>query len=277
MHYRNQSVLLASKHEKEKAIADVFFDKFSCIVDVREFDTDQFGTFTGEIARELSPYDACVLKARRAAEHYGYNLAIASEGSFGPHPAFPLISSDHEVMVFLDRKNNWVIAEQYTTPKTNYRMMTITPQTDLGDFLEKSGFPEHALTLQTNRDKTVLAKGIRDIETLKHALAIGFQHENELFIATDMRAMMNPTRMNVIAELAVKLTLRIATLCIKCTCPGFGFKSTRGKMPCSLCGSSTAFYQEEVWGCIACEHQEYKMRRDGLVTADPTYCDYCNP
>ncbi len=277
MDYYNKSVLLASKHEKEKAIAEVFFNKLSCTLDVHEFDTDQFGTFTGEIARILSPYDTCILKARRAAEHYGYDLAIASEGSFGPHPAFPFIPSDHEIMVFLDRKNNWVIAEQYTTPKTNYRMMTITPKTELKDFLEKASFPEHALTLQTNGDKRVIAKGIRDIEALQTALALGFQHENELFLATDMRAMMNPLRMQAISVLAEKLVHRIQCCCPNCATPGFGFKKTSGILSCNECSSPTSLYQHEVWGCIQCDYQETHPRKDGLEAAEPQYCDYCNP
>jgi hypothetical protein len=277
MDYRNRSVLLASKHKKEKAIAEVFFAKLSCTLDVHEFDTDQFGTFTGEIARTLNPYDTCILKARRGAEQCGYDLAIASEGSFGPHPAFPFIPSDHEIMVFLDRKNNWVIAEQYTTPKTNYRMMTITPQTELDHFLEKAGFPEHALTLQTNSDKTVLAKGIRDIEALKTALALGFQHENELFLATDMRAMMNPTRMQAISVLAEKLAHRIQCCCPSCLTPGFGFKKTSGSLLCNECSSPTSLYQHEVWSCIQCDYLETYPRKDGLEAAESQYCDYCNP
>jgi hypothetical protein len=277
MDYRNQSVLLASKHEKEKVIAEVFFNKLSCTLEVHEFDTDQFGTFTGEIARTLNPYETCVLKARRAAEHCGYDLAIASEGSFGPHPAFPFIPSDHEIMVFLDRKNKWMIAEQYTTSKTNYRMMTITPNTELDDFLEKAGFPEHALTLQTNSDKMVIAKGIRDIEALQAALALGFQHENELFIATDMRAMMNPLRMQAISVLAEKLAHRIQCCCPNCSTPGFGLKKTSGSLPCNECLSPTSLYQHEVWGCIQCEYQETHPRKDGLEAAEPQYCDYCNP
>lgn len=277
MHYKNQSVLLASKHEKEKAIAKVFFDTLSCTLDVQEFDTDQFGTFTGEIARTLSPYDTCLLKAKRAAEDYGYDLAIASEGSFGAHPAFPFIPSDHEIMVFLDRKNNWVIAEQYTTPKTNYSMMTITPQTAIEDFLEKAGFPEHALTLQTNSDKRVIAKGVRDIETLQAALRLGFQHEKELFLATDMRAMMNPLRMQAISELAKKLALRIQCSCPNCFTPGFGFKKTSGSLLCNDCTSPTSLYRQEVWGCIQCDYQETHPRKDGLETAKPQYCHYCNP
>ncbi|KTD45194.1 hypothetical protein Lqui_2665 [Legionella quinlivanii] len=277
MHYRNQSVLLASKHEKEKAIAKVFFDTLSCTLDVHEFDTDQFGSFTGEIPRTLSPYDTCVLKAKRAAEDYGYDLVIASEGSFGPHPAFPFTPVDHEIMVFLDRKHNWVIAEQYTTPKTNYRMMTITTQTELSDFLDKAGFPEHGLTLQTNRDKKVLAKGIRDITALKNALSLGFQNEKELFLATDMRAMMNPTRMNAISILAEKLAHRIQCCCPECLAPGFGFNQVSGYLPCGECSAPTSLCQYEIWGCIQCDYQEKRPRRDGVKVAEPQYCDYCNP
>ena len=277
MYYANQSVLLASKHEKEKAISDVFFKKLSCTLCVHDFDTDQFGTFTGEIARTLSPYDTCVSKAKTAAKYFGYDLALASEGSFGPHPAFPFIPSDHEIMVLVDRKNNWIIADQLVTPKTNYRMITIDSTTELNDFLSKTGFPEHALILQTNSDKTVIAKGIKDIETLRAALDIGFKQEKELFLATDMRAMMNPTRMNAISELAEKLADRIAHPCPNCHAPGFGFKKTTGSLPCKACASATSFYKQQIWGCIQCEYQETQPRKDGLQSTDPQYCDYCNP
>ncbi len=164
-----------------------------------------------------------------------------------------------------------------TTPKTNYRMMTITPQTELDDFLEKAGFPEHALTLQTNSDKRVIAKGVRDFEALHAALAHGFQHEKELFIATDMRAMMNPTRMQAISVLAEKLAHRIQCCCPDCFTPGFGFKKTSGSLPCNDCSSPTSLYQQEVWGCIQCNYQETHPRKDGLEAAEPQYCDYCNP
>lgn len=275
--YNNRQILLASKHEKEKAIAKAFESKFSCTLDVHDFDTDKFGTFTGEIARTLSPYDTCVLKARTAAEIHGYELSIASEGSFGPHPAFPLIPSDNEIMVFLDRKNNWIIAEHLLSLKTNYNMITINPKSEIESFLEKVGFPEHALTIQTNNDKSVIAKGVRDKKLLYKFLERGFKYENELFIATDMRAMMNPTRMAVIAELADKLAQRIATVCAICASPGFGLSTTIGHLPCAYCDSDTTFYAEEVWSCVNCHHKEFRSRKDGLLKADPTYCDYCNP
>jgi len=277
MYYKDQRVLLASKHEKEKAIAQAFFSKLECHLCIEDFDTDQFGTFTGEIARPLTPYETCVLKAKTAAEQFNYNLGLASEGSFGPHPAFPFIPSDHEIMVFIDRTNNWVIAEQLISKKTNYAMMTIDAQTELDNFLKRADFPKHALTLQMNTSKELIAKGIRDKKTLLASLEKGFRREQHLFLATDMRAMMNPTRMEVLSELANKLAVRIGSHCPGCKIPGFGFKTTKGKLPCSMCEAPTTFYELEIWGCIACDHQESKPRKDGLKHAEPAYCNYCNP
>lgn len=277
MYYQNQLILLASKHKKEKAIALPFMNRLSCTLKVHDFDTDKFGTFTGEIARTHSPYKTCVLKATTAAKQFNYTYSVASEGSFGPHPLFPFIPSAHELMVFIDRKYNWVIAEQLVSQKTNYAMLTINKNSNIDDFLTQVKFPSHALTLQIASNNHVIAKGINDLDVLTQHLNNSFKTINEIILATDMRAMMNPTRMEVIGELADKLALRISTPCAKCASPGFGFKTTKGKLPCNYCGSSTSLYAEEVWGCIICDHEEYKQRKDGLIEADPKFCSYCNP
>lgn len=277
MYYQNQLVLLASKHQKEKAISQPFMTRLSCTLRVHDFDTDQFGTFTGEIPRTKSPYQTCCLKAKMAAEHFNYAYSVASEGSFGPHPSCPFVPSAHELMVFIDREHDWIIAEQLVSQKTNYAMITINKNSDIHDFLKRALFPSHALIVQGVSDNCVFAKGINDLDALMHYVSLGFKTEKELLLATDMRAMMNPTRMELIGELADNLALRIATPCAQCGCPGFGFKETRGALPCADCASATAFYKEEVWGCIACVHQEYKMRKDGLLKADPRFCAYCNP
>lgn len=277
MYYKNQRVLLASKHEKEKAIADIFLDQLECHLCVEDFDTDQFGTFTGEIERPLTPYETCLLKAKHAGEQLGYNLIVASEGSFGFHPSSPFIPSAHEIMVFIDRQHNWVIAEQLVSQKTNYAMMTLDASTQFDGFLKRVDFPRHALVLQTKSNHAVIAKGIKTSLHLSDALKQGFQVEPELMLSTDMRAMMNPTRMSVLSELADKLAVRIRHLCPQCKTPGFGFKSTKGKLPCTICGLLTSLHEKEVWGCIQCEYDEARPRKDGLNCADPGCCIGCNP
>ena len=33
----------------------------------------------------------------------------------------------------------------------------------------------------------------------------------------------------------------------------------------------------EQLGCVSCDHTQLKPRRDGLISADPRHCPYCNP
>lgn len=277
MMYKDKFVLLASKHRKEQVIEPVFREKLGCNVCVEDIDTDQFGTFTGEIPRPLSAYETCILKAKHAANIKKYNLSIASEGTFGSHPSNPFIPQAHEIMVFVDLDNDWVIEEQLFTTTTNYKMMTIHQDTILDSFLESVHFPSHALTLQSGDRQYILEKGIDNHDKLKASLVVGFKKYNELFLATDMRAMMNPTRMQTLANLAKKLAIRINRSCPRCGTPGFGFKSVSGHLPCSLCGDETRMYRYEDWGCIRCDYQDKRSRTDQLIVADPTYCDYCNP
>lgn len=180
-------------------------------------------------------------------------------------------------MVFVDLQNKWIISEELLTPNTNYTMMTIDKETLLEAFLTLAAFPSHALTLQSANRREVIAKGINDPHQLQASLSDGFKKYNELFIATDMRAMMNPTRMQTLAELAQKLAIRIKNSCPGCGVPGFGFKAVNGYLPCSLCGDETKMYRYEQWGCIQCDYQEQHPRKDHLILADPSHCDYCNP
>jgi hypothetical protein len=277
MTYTDKLVLLASKHHKEQAIEPVFRQTLACNLCVEDIDTDQFGTFTGEIPRSLPAYETCILKATYAANEKKYALSVASEGSFGPHPSNPFIPHAHEIMVFVDLEKKWTIGEQLLTPKTNYKMMTINKDTLLDPFLKSALFPSHALTLQSADRRDVIAKGIHDHHQLHASLSDGFKKHNELFIATDMRAMMNPTRMQTLAELAEKLAIRIKSLCPGCGVPGFGFKSVNGHLSCGLCRNDTKMHRYEEWGCIQCDYQEQRSRKDRLIVADPTFCDYCNP
>jgi len=275
--YKDKQVLLASMHKKEQAIAPVFQQQLGCCLCLEAFDTDQFGTFTGEIARNLNAYDTCVLKAKRAALENNYLLSIASEGSFGPHPANPFLASAHEIMVFVDLEHDWVFSEQLVTTQTNYQSLVINDKTDITAFLKAVQFPEHALTLQSYPARSLLAKGITELNQLQELLTSNFAKMPQLYLGTDMRAMHNPTRMTTLAELAQNLAKRILTPCEACLAPGFGQTGTVGFLPCELCGGDTSRHALEVWACVQCDFKINKPRSDGLQTSEATYCLQCNP
>jgi hypothetical protein len=77
-------------HRKEEAVAPALLSTLGLlVVPARGLDTDQLGTFSGEVPREGSMLDVAMRKARLGMSATGLPLGIASEGTFGPHPAIP--------------------------------------------------------------------------------------------------------------------------------------------------------------------------------------------
>ena len=222
--YKNKPVILATKHQKEEAIRPVFESELGCSIYIpAQYDTDQFGTFTGEIPRKLSAYETLIQKAKVAAQQFGYEYAIASEGSFGPHPQLYFAPSDTELMAFVDLKNDLIISEYEISTATNYGHLDITLQDGYGDFLTRVKFPDHALIVRSLDDNnSFLKKGVCEYQQLELAIQNAFKYNHIVRLETDMRAMMNPLRMEVIKVLAIKLVKRIQQECLMCNTPGFG-------------------------------------------------------
>ncbi|NJO76772.1 MAG: hypothetical protein HC833_25390 [Leptolyngbyaceae cyanobacterium RM1_406_9] len=106
-------------HRKEQAIAPILEQHLGVQVIVPEgFNTDEFGTFTRDIERSGDQRNAARLKAERAMALTGLTLAIASEGSFGPHPAMPFVACDQEIVLLSDRTHHLEIVGQAISTET---------------------------------------------------------------------------------------------------------------------------------------------------------------
>jgi ribosomal protein L37E len=277
MLYQGHPILMASKHQKEQVIAPLVEQILKARLVVLDFDTDQFGTFTGEVPRAHSPLETCILKAKTCAIEAQQPFAIASEGSFGPHPQIPFLPYAHEIMVFVDLARDLIIAESLQTEETNYATLDILASSDISHFLKQVDFPKHKLCLQTKQGLALIAKGIDSHQSLEKMLIQGFSLDSELRLSTDMRAMMNPTRMQTIGILAKKLLCRINTLCPFCQTPGFGKTATEGHLPCASCNLPSQTYAFDVFSCSSCDFLQKKPRIDGQENIDPQFCNYCNP
>jgi hypothetical protein len=276
--YQNVKILLATKHKKEIAIAPAFHEAFNAeLVVPNDFDTDQYGSFSGETKRIGSAQQTLIKKATDAMNLYNYQHVIASEGSFGPHPSNYLIPADYEFMVFIDKANSLSIIENEISPSTNFSYLDIQKDTDFSEFLKKIKFGSHGLIIKNIKNDHLISKGITQLDHLTNILKVAFQAHHTVRLETDMRAMLNPTRMEVIKSLADKLVARIKNHCKKCNSPGFGKVSVQGKLRCEACRAETPLYQYQILNCSKCDHSEYKARDDGLTAAEAKYCDYCNP
>ncbi|WP_407529351.1 DUF6671 family protein [Methylobacterium oryzisoli] len=280
--YRGAAVVLATMHGKAQAIAPPFADHLSLIVKPSVgLDTDQLGTFSGEIPRQGTMLEVAVRKARLGMHAAGLPLGLASEGSFGSHPAVPFLPVGMELLVFVDEERGLAIHESLVDESTNFAHFVIIPGESVEPFLERVGFPAHGLIVRPNEGNPLpaLTKGITDQAALEQAVreAGAISPDGAARLETDMRAHLNPTRMRSLGVLAERLARRVATLCPTCSAPGFGRTGTLSGLICEECDEPTEMVASEVFGCAACDHREVRVRSDGLSRAPARSCPLCNP
>ncbi len=294
--YKGSLAVLTTKHQKFKAIATPMRAGLGLNLLTVNFDTDTLGTFTGEVERKGSARENALKKARIGMAMAGKKLGIASEGSFGPHPLVPFLSAGEETMAFIDDKLKIEVVEQMLSLKSNFAHCSVQRFEELSDFLKRVKFPSHAVIVRPNFNRTnwvsnlssklgisippqQIFKGITNQEELQEA----FEHcrtiseDGLVLIQSDMRAHLNPTRLRLIRQLAIKLARRLAHGCSVCGCPGWGVTGVVSGLPCRDCRFPSDLPKLEVFACPSCTHQETLPRRDGVLNVDPMNCEMCNP
>ncbi|MDQ3142740.1 MAG: hypothetical protein M3Q56_10900 [Bacteroidota bacterium] len=277
--FKSRKLVIATKHEKERAIAPMFEKELGVKCFTPEnYDTDTLGTFTGEIERKDDPITTLRNKCLQAMELTNCDLGIASEGSFGSHPTIYFTHADDELLIFIDNKNNLEIIERKLSLKTNFNGAEIKTEKKLVDFANSVNFPSHGLILRkVKEDNTEIIKGITDWEVLKKTFQNLMKKYGIAYVETDMRALYNPTRMEVIKSAAKKLVKKIKSLCPTCSTPGFGIKEAKLGLPCSSCGCETLSTLNYIYQCKKCDFIKEEKFPHNKTEEDPKYCDMCNP
>jgi len=270
-------------HGKERALAPPLETRLGLAVEVPAgLDTDALGTFTGEVPRRGSMRDAALAKARLGMERTGLALGLASEGSYGPHPAALFLEAGLELVVFVDDERGLVVCEQILDEDPRFGHVVAADPAGAADFLERVGFPSHGLVVGANAPPEPpprWTKGLRDHAALESAIrdAAAASADGRALVQTDMRAHQNPTRMATLARLAGRLAARLATPCPACDAPGFGVVGVRKGLPCRVCGGPSTLVAAEVLGCAGCDHRCERVPPEREGGADPRTCTLCNP
>ena len=279
--FANRVAMLATMHRKEQAIAPLLESHLGVRVAVpADFDTDTFGTFTGDVKRPSDQLTTARLKAAAVLRQTGKSLAIASEGSFGPHPQIPFIACDRELVLLIDRTHQLEIVGECLSTDTNYRSQVIHSPADALAFAEAVGFPQHGLVVKGGEaNDQIFGKGITDKDQLVALVenALGQSSLRTARLETDMRALYNPTRMAVIAQATEDLVRAIARSCPSCDCPGFSAVKQFPGLPCDLCGTPTLLTLAQLYRCQRCQFEQRLPGDHGFAAADPSYCPHCNP
>lgn len=277
--FLNRRLLIVTKHKKEKIIAPLFENELEieCFVS-KQFDTDTLGTFTGEVPRVSNPLDTLRQKCLLAMELEGFDLAIATEGSFGNHPSVFFATANDELIMLLDKKNNIEIVSRVLSLNTNFNGSKIESKEDLVLFLDKVQFPSHAVILKdSEKNWNTIHKGITDRSTVEKLYGEIFLNFGSCFIETDMRALYNPSRMKIIQEACLKLLEKINSFCPECFFPGFGVVSAKAGLLCSSCAMPSRSTLAHIYQCQHCMHESEVLYPNEKIIEDPMYCDFCNP
>ena len=277
--YRGARIALLTQHGKERVLAPLFASGLGAQLVVAEgFDTDTLGTFTREVDRAGTQLEAARRKAEIAIELSGADIGLGSEGAFVPGP-FGLGSWNIEALVLVDRVRGIEIIGRAGAAGRHLHGSVAT-LAELVAFAARAGFPEHGLVLRPNdeRDPRVV-KGINTQAALETAFEKAVRHATRgvVFVESELRAHLNPTRMASIGEAGRDLVARMKCACPACGLPGFGAIGQVPGLPCRDCGAPTRQPVAEEFGCVRCEHREERPLRDAAESADPAVCDYCNP
>jgi hypothetical protein len=277
--FKDRTLVIATKHAKERAIAPILERELGVrCVSSEGLDTDLLGTFTGEIERELDPLAAAREKCNRAMDAAGCDLAVASEGSFGRHPVMVFVAGGDEMLLLVDRANNLELVVREISPNTNFATAQLREESELLAFAEQAGFPAHALILRKSRDSGEhMHKGITERSVLLETFRALRDLLPEVCVETDMRAMHNPQRMEVIAQATQKLVALINSRCPQCTMPGFSVTEVVRGLPCELCGLPTNAASRHISICSHCGFTQELRNPDGKAAENPMYCEFCNP
>ena len=270
--YLGVDVALATKHQKEEQFTPAF-SELGVKINVAPIDTDQLGTFSGEVARIGSAEDALRKKARLGMEHLSLPFGLASEGSIGSDPYIPFINSDIEMAIWIDDVRGFEIIERFRSLDIVAIREEVTRASDIDAILEKADFPRHGLIIKGSQDH--LYKGITNRYDVDEALSQIWRVGDVAIIESDLRAHMSPSRRVNISEVASRLAKRLKELCPSCQTPGWGRVGTLRGVHCESCGrANDDAIRGEIEGCALCGEKQEKVLREVI---DPGSCRFCNP
>lgn len=276
--YSNQRASLLTKHGKEAVIAKVMHENVGLeIIHVDSFDTDLFGTFTRDIARQGNQLEAARAKAIKGAEIADTKLGLASEGLFTGDPFLGTFPWNNELVILVDTTNKVEITGFSSNYAQSYSAL-ISADDDIEEHLKKAAFPTHHLVLRPNSPESKeFRKGISSRDEFEDSIDYFFKksESGKVFLENDLRAFSNPTRMENIRTATLNLAEKMRSLCPACRCPGFWITNTIPGLHCVACGNQTKEIKAKVYACKKCSHVE--MVKSKELFADQGKCDFCNP
>lgn len=273
--YRGAVIAFATMHGKQHLAHEPFHTILGAtVLAPAGIDTDQFGTFAGDIPRTRPPLEIARAKAILGIRSTGAPAALASEGSFTTAFAWTTRQSEH--VLFLDETRGIELVESRTAsfPVPPGRYITWASQALA--YATTAGFPDQGIIVPAHYAHGIVAdKELRTEDDLARSVGQLLSQNVSVSVMPDYRAHRSPARAAVIRDLCVRMARRLRTPCPGCGTPGYGRTSVIPGLPCGVCGALTHLPTADLHACSACDTTHTQPRTP--AHADPQWCDACNP
>ena len=276
--YQDKEALIVTKHGKEQVIQPLLKGYLGLNANCPEgFDTDQFGTFSGSVERQDGPKATVRKKCLTALEKFSKPIGVATEGSFGAHPASPFLPAHEEWMVFMDLERGIEVYERELSTATVQFSRAFSNLNEAKDFLTSISFPDQRIFIHSDEKMNDQANYPSSLQAAHNEIERLFAQYETCWISSDLRAHANPSRMKVIETVAEKLVKRLLSACPNCQTPGYGKEDVKRGLPCAQCNFPTSGVQADIFECKSCGFREELNASTYPKNQDPTYCLICNP
>ncbi len=280
MAQQKQRAALLTKHHKLALIAPALAPLGFEVQLTEAFDTDQLGTFSGEVARTQSPVDCVKTKAKLASELTALPYGLGSEGSFGGGPLPGLMNWDEELLCLYNHSSSQFIIARASGPVPLSEIET--DQLELiKQHIAKHDAAQGWILCSPFGLSKQWVKGLTGFEQVCQALTEAKLLSSESTLAVpirlspDLRAHYCPSRRCYIEQAAAELAKRLQALCPVCAAADFWPDAFETGLPCSACTYPTQRVNYLIKHCKCCGHTEREAAADSF--ADPADCPLCNP
>jgi hypothetical protein len=264
-------VQLLTQHQKGPLIAPALASVGFTLAVTEAFDTDQLGTFSGEVPRELTPLACAKRKAELAVALTGARYGLGSEGSFGGGPVPGLVSWNDEILLLHDSVTQRDIVAVVSGPVPLLPWQFADTETFERLWAQCSAGQGWMLQRQQR-----WYKGLTSAAQIKAILSDTAWLPGEVInLQPDLRAMHCPARQQHIIAAATQLAARLTSVCPQCSATNFWRKDVERGLPCLQCSLPTNQIKAYISSCDCCGHQTKELVE--VSGAEPTWCAFCNP
>lgn len=240
--YQGRKVAFLTQHGKQDLLRAPLEAALGCqILHTDGYDTDQLGTFTRDVDRSGSQLEAARRKANIGMALTGADIAIASEGAFGPDPFMGFVPWNTEMLLWVDKERGFEVTGLAHGPAQSTHREIKTLQ-ELKTFAIEAKFPTHHLVLRPeHQDHLEIFKNLSEEQSLLKAFnsAKEKSFNGVVFVENDLRAFCNPTRQEIIRSAAKELIQKLLSACPTCTAPGYWQTKQIPGLLCNSCRSMT--------------------------------------